>query len=805
MEERTPAKWKTSTGTKDLEANKLTREPSSSSWVMVQVERGQETRLPRVGREHKSSPRYPPSNSTLSRSHGISHMPRQPHTPVGDREPRGSGRQAVPPGWAVQSKLASGDPSNPVPQYNLKMAKSVGDLRGDKSASSPLSQGRSRFGPVPPLPSTPSLGNGNPSPSRDATPISQTVNGDSAGSSSQRDVILSPNDPPKPQAEPSRPLLRTSPTNSRPVRPLPQQTPVQPVPDVTVTAAQSQPRLPFPQSPPSGLSTPTSSTSTFLPAQSDTISRPRSVLDEESIPPPAPPPHTPRLQRPVDSSVFSEPLRESDMLRSPLPLAQAPRFPPRQLPPPISRDDSAPVTAARALPIPGRQPAMDDRSADAKSGCLIDITSSANRTPPRSPVSPRSPWTDTRERFGPRTDVAATNATSPADVRWCHGQGRDLIDFNRPAEQTIMQDDSTLRAIEHLLDGQSSDEATMTMKPKSFVLPHIPPPPPLRPIGYVPPPPPLPKPPTAPIPVTPTQSNSSIYSSTPLTPESQPSDQDGSDSEAGTLWQKPMIEEAERPKSASRGPPLTVKIDQFGGSPVHTSQMKSTGSSGGTTLIPINFPPPPKHPPPSPPLPHWGGRTPTTRQLQREQSKSEGTFQDSSWASRPNPEEVLDRLEVFFPDHDLDKPVIEASSGGTSPTAAENPPAPLPYNGKPPPDKRSRHKKSIRVVAEEHNLRQDRTSRLQSSSAANVFRKRSTKLWDSRVEEVTPGQITLGMPPIPDSPSATGPGTPAPKRPFLLTLAFACVVAHISSLQPSSNGFGVSSLGRAISVASTWR
>ena len=456
------------------------------------------------------------------------------------------------------------------------------------------------------------------------------------------------------------------------------------------------------------------------------------------------------------------------MLRSPLPLPQPPRFPPRQLPPPLSREDSAPVTTTRALPIPGRTPAMDDRSADARSGSLIDITPTpANRTPPRSPVSPRSPWTDTRERFAPRPDVAAANAMSSADVPWGHGQGRDLIDFNRPPEQTIMQDDNTLRAIRHLLDGQSSsDEATMTMKPKSVVLPTIPPPPPLqaiRDIGYVPPPPPLPKPP---IPVTPTQSNNSIYSSTPLTPDSQPSDQDGSDSEAGTLWQKPMIEDplAERPKSASRGPPLTVRIDgQFGRPPPQVSQTKSSSSSGGMTLIPNNFPPPPKHPPPSPPLPHWGGRTPTTRQLQRE-SKYEGTFQDSSWASRPNPEEVLDRLEVFFPDHDLDKPVIEASSGGTSPTAVENPPPPPPHNGKPSPDKRSRHKKSIRVVAEEHNLRQDRTLRL--SSAANVFRKRSTKLWDSRVEEVTPGQITSGMPTIPDSPSASGPGTPAPKRSF---------------------------------------
>jgi mitogen-activated protein kinase kinase kinase len=37
------------------------------------------------------------------------------------------------------------------------------------------------------------------------------------------------------------------------------------------------------------------------------------------------------------------------------------------------------------------------------------------------------------------------------------------------------------------------------------------------------------------------------------------------------------------------------------------------------------------------------------------------------------------------------------------------------------------------------------------------------KPWDSRVEEVTPRQITLGMPTIRDSPSASGPGAVAPK------------------------------------------
>lgn len=112
------------------------------------------------------------------------------------------------------------------------------------------------------------------------------------------------------------------------------------------------------------------------------------------------------------------------------------------------------------------------------------------------------------------------------------------------------------------------------------------------------------------------------------------------------------------------------------------------------------------------------------------------TFEENTWAHRPTPEDVYDRLEDFFPEHDLDKPVIEANSGGTSPTAVD------PSHGLTPNDRERinnvRGKKSIRIVAEEHKKRLDRTSRAESSYG-NLLR-RSTKLWGGHVEEVTTSQ-----------------------------------------------------------------
>ncbi|KAF8527883.1 kinase-like protein [Hysterangium stoloniferum] len=123
-----------------------------------------------------------------------------------------------------------------------------------------------------------------------------------------------------------------------------------------------------------------------------------------------------------------------------------------------------------------------------------------------------------------------------------------------------------------------------------------------------------------------------------------------------------------------------------------------------------------------------------------------------TWAFRPVPEDMFERLEDFFPDHDLDKPVIDATpSGGSSPTQVEPHPPPAF-----PPPSRSKHKKSIRAAAHE------RASKI-GSSAQNMLRKRSTKLWGSRVEEVTPAQAKgVMLSATPDSP----PSVPNPKPIF---------------------------------------
>ncbi|KAF9015072.1 hypothetical protein BDQ17DRAFT_1268604 [Cyathus striatus] len=219
-------------------------------------------------------------------------------------------------------------------------------------------------------------------------------------------------------------------------------------------------------------------------------------------------------------------------------------------------------------------------------------------------------------------------------------------------------------------------------------------------------------------------------------------DDDDDDSEGGGgTWIVRPTTDAIKATPPSPRPPLKLQIE---------TPTPTTSDSSSVDLRPANgIPPVPStsvYQPPVHPRP----------QKQRDDRVRASTFGDENndtWAPRPPPEVVYNHLEEFFPEHDLDKPVIESSSGGTSPTAVE-PVAPL---AAPPPPERSkmRSKKSIRVVAEEHK---QRASRVEPSAELDMRRKRSTKMWGSKLEEVTTHQAKSITPSTPESPPG-GPTT----------------------------------------------
>jgi len=81
------------------------------------------------------------------------------------------------------------------------------------------------------------------------------------------------------------------------------------------------------------------------------------------------------------------------------------------------------------------------------------------------------------------------------------------------------------------------------------------------------------------------------------------------------------------------------------------------------------------------------------------------------WATRPSPETVYGHLQAFFPDHDVDKAVVDAD--GFDPSVEDKN------------TRQKRVKKSIRMVAEE-----------QANRNVQLGSRRRTKLWDSNVEEL---------------------------------------------------------------------
>ncbi|KAH7870700.1 uncharacterized protein C8R40DRAFT_1257545 [Lentinula edodes] len=294
------------------------------------------------------------------------------------------------------------------------------------------------------------------------------------------------------------------------------------------------------------------------------------------------------------------------------------------------------------------------------------------------------------------------------------------------------------------------------------------------------------------------------------------------DSDSDDLWNKPLgpvppvpplpadLQDLNVMSSfPSKRPPLTVQIENIAGAVKPVSVPSAPGSTPDSSGLAVNGPPQSS----STATPH---RQPSINDATKESSTKGGkksrdarqsTFLAASdsegwWAPRPPPEDMYEKLDQYFPEHDLDKPVIEAASGGTSPTATTTdvglgpgvPPVPPIPSEKDLPHfvrdgrvrdrerisgererSRIRAKKSIRIVAQEHKKKIDRTSiashfaphsDMDTASqnfnhAANMSRKRSTKLWGSKLEEVTTeneryGRSSAGTP---ESPSGSGPTT----------------------------------------------
>ncbi|KAL7344269.1 kinase-like domain-containing protein, partial [Rhodotorula toruloides] len=125
------------------------------------------------------------------------------------------------------------------------------------------------------------------------------------------------------------------------------------------------------------------------------------------------------------------------------------------------------------------------------------------------------------------------------------------------------------------------------------------------------------------------------------------------------------------------------------------------------------------------------------------------------WAFRPPVETVLENLDVFFPEHDLDKPVFDLPTSGPS-TPSTNASSPVREQAGPPPSANSSgsrrggaaalgYRKSIRVVAQDRKRMLQKAGRNVASAASglasNLLRRKSTKLFGARIEEVTSAQM----------------------------------------------------------------
>lgn len=148
---------------------------------------------------------------------------------------------------------------------------------------------------------------------------------------------------------------------------------------------------------------------------------------------------------------------------------------------------------------------------------------------------------------------------------------------------------------------------------------------------------------------------------------------------------------------------------------------------------------------------------------------SANTHAQSNWAVRPSAEQLYERIDDYFPRHDLDRPLVEGSSVGDAAAAATAVAANETQAESDrrvlrtiPPSLTRGQNHSIRVIAQNRKRMLDRSNRdarrknTKSKDAPNnaqttkLDRRKSTKLWGGHVVEMTANE-TPAMPSSSDS------------------------------------------------------
>jgi hypothetical protein len=287
----------------------------------------------------------------------------------------------------------------------------------------------------------------------------------------------------------------------------------------------------------------------------------------------------------------------------------------------------------------------------------------------------------------------------------------------------------------------------------------------------------------------------SLWAVKPIGVDDRPNTSRKSSEEKGSPLIRKKSSLRQRGRSGNK-PPLTVQIDdkvteiptpQFSAIaeeflPTATSSHPSESSSLSGGLVPGHRAESPEYTigddrkglnspmriPPSPVTPTSltsSGSAVTSSNTDLSRKNSFAKHEDI-WAVRPPPDVVFNNLEEFFPNHDLDKPILvdhghlspvsPADNSDSDNTATVKPQTPV-KREIPPPEvvistpaaafpKPAARMKSIRVVAKEAIEKRSRLASIAKGiKGANLLRRKSTKVWGARMLEMTPGQVRLGQ------------------------------------------------------------